>query len=101
MKLKDGRYLNDRLATYIIPTHPRHARHGTVLIENPGPTGPQGAKGVGELPMDGAAAALVQAVENATGIAAARIPATPEVLLETWRAGGAVEGTPDCDEEIA
>src|SRR5947199_7817912 len=43
--------------------------------------GPFGAKGVGELPMDGGAPATAQAVENATGIPVEEIPATPEKLL--------------------
>ena len=38
-------------------------------------------QGVGELPMDGGAPAVVQAIENATGIDVPEIPATPEKLL--------------------
>ena len=51
--------------------------------------GPSGAKGVGEIPMDSGAAVVLQALENATGIAARRAPATPEVLLATRDAEGA------------
>jgi len=40
------------------------------------------AKGIGELPMDGPAPAIVIAIENATGISVREIPATPEVLME-------------------
>jgi len=86
MKMKDGRFLNDRLQTYLIPTMADAPDMETILLENPTAHGPFGAKGVGELPMDGGAAALLQAIENATGVALASIPATPERLFEASRA---------------
>ena len=52
IKLRDGRYLNDRLATYIIPTALDAPRITTILVEAPFDGAPHGAKGVGELPMD-------------------------------------------------
>ena len=82
-RMEGGRLLNDTFSTYIIPTTLDAPRMETVLLEHPGGRGPQGAKGVGEIPMDGGAPALVAAIENAVGIAATRIPATPEVLFET------------------
>lgn len=84
IKLQDGRYLNDRLATYIIPTILDSPRIDVHLLERAsagGPFGPFGAKGIGELPMDGGAPAAAQAIENATGIPVREIPATPERLL--------------------
>jgi CO/xanthine dehydrogenase Mo-binding subunit len=81
LKLQDGRYLNDRLATYIIPTAKDSPRIDVHLLEQPWEGGPFGAKGVGELPMDGGAPAAAQAIENATGIPVHEIPATPERLL--------------------
>ncbi len=98
IRTKDGRVLNDRLATYIIPTFPDAPRFDVHLIERPWDGGPYGAKGAGELPMDGGAAAVVQAIENATGIVACEIPATPERLF-AWRASRAAgEGAPDSEE---
>jgi CO/xanthine dehydrogenase Mo-binding subunit len=85
VKLQDGRYLNDRLATYIIPTIRDSPRIEVHLLERAWDGGPFGAKGVGELPMDGGAPAAAQAIENATGIAVAEIPATPERLMEGAR----------------
>jgi CO/xanthine dehydrogenase Mo-binding subunit len=82
MKMKDGHYLNDRLQTYLIPTMADTPDMETILLENPTSHGPFGAKGVGELPMDGGAPALLSAIENATGIFLSRIPATPERLFE-------------------
>ncbi len=85
MKMEDGRYLNDRLATYIIPTTKDSPRIEVHLIEKPWEGGPFGAKGLGELPMDGGAPAVVAAIENATGLSATEIPATPERLVELYR----------------
>jgi CO/xanthine dehydrogenase Mo-binding subunit len=84
VKLQDGRYLNDRLATYIIPTIRDSPKIDVHLLEQAWDGGPFGAKGVGELPMDGGAPAAAQAIENATGIGVTAIPATPEKLFE-WR----------------
>jgi CO/xanthine dehydrogenase Mo-binding subunit len=81
VKLQDGRYLNDRLATYIIPTIKDSPRIDVHLLEQAWEGGPFGAKGIGELPMDGGAPAALQAVENATGTLIGEIPATPERLL--------------------
>ncbi|MFL5777443.1 MAG: xanthine dehydrogenase family protein molybdopterin-binding subunit [Chloroflexota bacterium] len=82
IKLRDGRYLNDRLATYIIPTALDAPRISTILVEAPFAGAPHGAKGVGELPMDVAAPAVVAAIHDATGIWVHELPATPERILE-------------------
>ncbi len=82
VKLEEGRYLNDRLATYIIPTFKDSPRIDVHLLERPWKEGPFGAKGIGELPMDGGAPAAAAAIENATGIPVPAIPATPERLFE-------------------
>jgi CO/xanthine dehydrogenase Mo-binding subunit len=87
VKLDKGRYLNDRLATYIIPTILDTPKMDIHLLERPWEGGPFGAKGVGELPMDGGAPAVAQAIENATGVMVTGIPATPERLLR-WTAEG-------------
>jgi CO/xanthine dehydrogenase Mo-binding subunit len=81
IKMEDGRYLNDRLATYLIPTIKDSPMIEVELLEKQFDGGPFGAKGIGELPMDGAAPAVVGAIENATGIAVDEIPATPERIF--------------------
>ncbi len=81
IKLKDGGYQNDRLATYLIPTALDAPRIRTILVENPYSRGPSGAKGIGELPMDGPAPAIIAAIHDATGIWLDEIPATPEKVL--------------------
>jgi CO/xanthine dehydrogenase Mo-binding subunit len=89
IKLRDGRYLNDRLATYIIPTSLDAPRITTILVEAPFGAAPHGAKGVGELPMDVGAPAVVAAIADATGAWIADLPASPERIL------AALAGVPD------
>ncbi len=81
IKVEDGRYLNDRLATYIIPTFKDAPKLEVELLERPWEGGPFGAKGVGELPMDGGAPAALAAIDNALGVHLDEIPATPERIL--------------------
>lgn len=79
---KDGRMLNSQMTNYIIPTAMDVPRVRVYFEEIPYAYGPAGAKGLGELPMDGTAPAVVNAIENATGISVAQLPVLPEVLLE-------------------
>jgi len=81
IKMKDGGYQNDRLATYLIPTALDAPRIRTILVENPYSQGPFGAKGIGELPMDGPAPAIIAAIHDATGVWLDEVPATPEKVL--------------------
>jgi CO/xanthine dehydrogenase Mo-binding subunit len=90
IKLVDGRYLNDRLATYLIPTALDAPRIRTILVEAPFSGAPHGAKGVGELPMDVAAPAVVAAIADATGAWITELPATPERILAALHDPGAV-----------
>jgi len=76
----NGKIVNDRLTNYIIPTSLDAPEMETIIIEREYPHGPFGAKGVGELPMDGAAPAIAAAVFNATGAFVSEIPITPERL---------------------
>jgi CO/xanthine dehydrogenase Mo-binding subunit len=87
IKLDNGRYLNDRLATYLIPTAMDAPRITAILVENPYSGSPHGAKGVGELPMDVAAPAVVAAIHDATGVWIHELPATPEKVLAALRSG--------------
>jgi CO/xanthine dehydrogenase Mo-binding subunit len=81
MKLQDGRYLNDRLATYLIPTAMDAPRISSILVEAPYSGAPHGAKGVGELPMDVVAPAIVDAIHDAVGVWITELPATSERVL--------------------
>ncbi|MFP5261134.1 MAG: xanthine dehydrogenase family protein molybdopterin-binding subunit [Blastocatellia bacterium] len=75
-----GRVVNNRLTNYIIPTSLDAPEMETLIVEKHYPHGPFGAKGVGELPMNGAAPAIAAAIFNATGAFITEIPITPERL---------------------
>jgi CO/xanthine dehydrogenase Mo-binding subunit len=77
---------NGQMTNYIMPTSMDLPPIRVAFEERPYPYGPGGAKGIGELPMDGAAPAILNAVQHATGISAHRIPLTPEVLMELMEA---------------
>ena len=87
MKLVDGRYLNDRLATYLIPTALDAPKMRSLFVEKPFSGVPHGAKGVGELPMDVGAPAVVAAIHDATGVWIHDLPATPERILAAMTGG--------------
>jgi len=79
---KDGRIMNPRMTNYIIPTALDAPPFHVDLVEAPYAYGPGGgAKGLGELPMDGGAPAIAAAIEHATGLAASDLPLLPERLL--------------------
>jgi CO/xanthine dehydrogenase Mo-binding subunit len=79
--MRDGRMANAQLTNYLIPTTMDTPPIDVVLIENPYGHGPYGAKGVGEMPFDGAAPAVVNAVRH-MGLDIRRLPATPERIME-------------------
>lgn len=79
--------LNDNLHDYLIPTVGDVPLVETILIEDPEPLGPYGAKGVGEPALIPTAAAILNAVRDATGVAIRRVPLTPARLWEALRAG--------------
>jgi len=82
---KDGRIINPRMTTYIVPTSLDAPPMTTALIEEPYANGPGGAKGIGELPMDGGAPAVAAAIEHATGVSFQSIPITPERIHDAWQ----------------
>jgi CO/xanthine dehydrogenase Mo-binding subunit len=82
---KDGRMINGQMTNYIMPAScdlpPIH-----VLFEELGnPHGAYGAKGIGELPMDGPAPAIVNAIVDALGIDFNFVPLLPEDIFEAVR----------------
>jgi CO/xanthine dehydrogenase Mo-binding subunit len=78
--MRGGAMANAQLTNYTIPTTLDTPPIDVVILENPYPHGPFGAKGVGELPMDGPAPAVVNALRHA-GVVLTAIPATPERVL--------------------
>jgi CO/xanthine dehydrogenase Mo-binding subunit len=91
IKVDNGRYVNDRLATYIIPTALDAPRIEAILVEHPFSGAPHGAKGLGELPMDVTAPAVIAAIHDATGVWIRELPATPERILAALDAAAGPE----------
>jgi CO/xanthine dehydrogenase Mo-binding subunit len=85
LELKNGRYYQNTMTDYIIPTSLDFPTMDIMLFENTSPFGPFGAKGVGELPFDGAAAAFTLAVSMAIDRDLKKIPVTPEYIFEVLR----------------
>jgi CO/xanthine dehydrogenase Mo-binding subunit len=77
--MRDGRMANSTMTNYIVPTTVDTPRMDILILENPYPRGPYGAKGVGEMPIDGPAPAIVNAIRHA-GVDIRQIPATPEKI---------------------
>ena len=78
---ENGRMVNSQMTNYIMPTAADLPPIRVYFEENPYAYGPGGAKGIGELPMDGPAPAILNAIENATGISFNRIPLMPEKMM--------------------
>jgi CO/xanthine dehydrogenase Mo-binding subunit len=80
--VEDGAMKNAQMTNYIIPGSADVPPIRVYFDENPSPFGPQGAKGIGELPIDGPAPAVINAVCDALGVQVNAIPATPERLMQ-------------------
>jgi CO/xanthine dehydrogenase Mo-binding subunit len=79
---QNGRMMNNQMTNYIMPTSVDLPPIRVFFEELGNVHGAHGAKGIGELPMDGPAPAIVNAVEDATGVPFCSIPLLPEELLD-------------------
>ena len=79
---REGRMANAQMTNYIMPTSADLPPIRVVFEEVPYAHGPGGAKGIGELPMDGPAPAIANAISHALGVDIRRIPVTPERVAE-------------------
>ena len=82
--MRDGLMANAQLTNYVIPTTLDTPPMDVVMLENHFAGGPFGAKGLGELPMDGPAPAVVNAIRH-VGLDIRAIPAIPEALARAPR----------------
>ena len=82
MVIDQGKVLNTTLAEYRVPTALDLPQIHTLLIEQPSDRGPFGVKGVGEPPTIPTAAAIANAIYNATGVRVHHLPITPEALYQ-------------------
>jgi xanthine dehydrogenase YagR molybdenum-binding subunit len=77
-----GRIVNANVADYLLPVNADVPDITAIVVENDERTSnPLGAKGIGELPMVGVAAAVANAVYHATGVRVRKLPVRIEDLL--------------------
>ena len=89
LQVRDARILNPRLSTYLMPGILDIPRKVTsVIVEEPDPRGPWGARGVAEVPMIPYAPAVVAALHDATGVWFDAFPLTPDRVVAGLRAHG-------------
>jgi CO/xanthine dehydrogenase Mo-binding subunit len=86
---QEGRMANAQMTNYVMPTSVDLPAIRVYFEEIPYGRGPAGAKGLGELPLDGTAPAIANAIAHATGVDVRRIPITAEALLEMLEAAHA------------
>ena len=79
---QEGRMQNGQMTNYIIPTSADLAPIRVYFEELGNVHGAFGAKGIGELPMDGPAPAVINAVEDALGVPFRSIPLLPEDIFD-------------------
>lgn len=81
-KWADGAMENAQLTNYIIPTTGDVPPIRVEFLEAPYPHGAGGAKGIGELPFDGVAPAVANAIASALDVDPTFVPLTPERLMD-------------------
>jgi CO/xanthine dehydrogenase Mo-binding subunit len=90
---QDGRMANNQMTNYIMPTAEDVPPIHVYFEQIPFRHGAYGAKGIGELPHDGPAPAIVNAIRDATGVGFRSIPLLPEDLFAGLAARFAAEET--------
>src|SRR5579872_3016207 len=83
---QNGALLTTNLSDYRIFSAPDMPQMETHIVETSDPFGPFGAKAIAEIPIDGMAPAVANAVADALGIRIRQIPLTPERVLRAIRA---------------
>jgi CO/xanthine dehydrogenase Mo-binding subunit len=66
------------MVEYLLPSSGRVPPIDVEVVEVPAPDGPFGAKGIGEAPVIGVAAAVANAIARAAGVRVRRLPMTPD-----------------------
>jgi CO/xanthine dehydrogenase Mo-binding subunit len=87
---QNGRMQNGQMTNYIMPTSADVPEIRVYFEELGNVHGAYGAKGIGELPMDGPAPAIANAIEDALGIPINAIPVLPEDIFAAMTAAGDV-----------
>ena len=85
--LRYGSFINQDLASYHVAVNADVGKMDVVFLHEDDPHGsPLGSKGIGELGICGAGAAVINAIHNATGARIRNFPATPDKLLTALEA---------------
>ncbi len=79
--LENGHMANNQMTNYIMPTAQDVPPIHVFFEQIPFQYGAYGAKGIGELPHDGPAPAILNAIRDATGVGFCAIPLLPEDLF--------------------
>ena len=79
---KKGNLLSNNFLSYHIPTHKEIHKLTSEFADSYEPTGPFGAKSVGEIGIDTPPAVICNAIYNATGVRVHTLPITPEKILK-------------------
>jgi CO/xanthine dehydrogenase Mo-binding subunit len=95
---QNGRMQNAQMTNYIMPTSADLPPIRVYFEELGNVHGAYGAKGIGELPMDGPAPAIINAVVDALGIDLNSVPLLPEDIFQSVTAGAAVPAPAGVDE---
>jgi CO/xanthine dehydrogenase Mo-binding subunit len=95
---QNGRMQNGQMTNYMMPTSADLPPIRVYFEELGNVHGAFGAKGIGELPMDGPAPAVVNAVADATGIAFDVIPLLPEDIFKLMSRQSLDEPAPELKE---
>ena len=90
-RVVDGYPLDVNFDTYKLPLHDDMPDIQVEIVEDPEPTGPYGAKGVGEPPIVATAPAIANAVADAIGVRLRRLPLSRERVL------AAIDKTPPAE----
>jgi CO/xanthine dehydrogenase Mo-binding subunit len=77
-----GRLSTTSFGDYLLPTSQDVPSVDSIIIEEPEPSGPYGAKGTGEPPACPTAAALINAIYDAVGVNITSLPVTAEKVYE-------------------
>ena len=86
-----GRQINPNLTNYIMPTSLDMPKIEVDIVDSYDPTGPFGAKGVGEPTCVATAAAILNAIHDAVGVRITSLPATAEKVHAAIKAKRAQE----------
>ncbi len=85
---QNGRMQNGQMTNYIMPTSSDLPPIRVFFEELGNIYGAYGAKGIGELPMDGPAPAIINAVEDALGVHLDFVPVLPEDIMDAMEKNG-------------